>query len=45
MVAGDGEGVAGVIVEEAQDLHISTAGAVGSGEPIVGEVDLPHLIR
>ena len=45
LVAGDGEGVAGVVVEETQNLHISTAGAVGSGEPIVGEVGLPHLIR
>jgi hypothetical protein len=44
-VAGDGEGVARMIVEETQNLHISSAGAVGSGEPIVGEVDLPHLIR
>ena len=44
MVAGDGEGVAGMIVKKAQNLHISTAGAVGSGEPIVGEVGLPHLV-
>jgi len=38
-VGGEVEQVAGVVVDEVQDLH---AGAVGQGP--VGEVGLPHLI-
>ena len=37
---GDRQGVAGAVVEPAQDLDI---GAVG--EPVVGEVGLPGLVR
>jgi hypothetical protein len=33
-----------MIVQKAQNLHISTGCAVGSGEPIVGEIDLPHFV-
>ena len=44
LVAGDRDGVAGVVVDKAQDLHIGIGGAVGSGQPVVGEVGLPHLV-
>jgi hypothetical protein len=39
-VGGDGQGVAGVIVEPGQDL-----GAGAAGEWVVGEVGLPALVR
>ena len=44
LVAGEGERVAGVVVEEAQNLCVGRGCAVGSGEPIVGEIDLPHFV-
>jgi hypothetical protein len=44
LVAGDGQGVAGVVVEETQNFCISTWCAVGSAEPIVGEINLPHFV-
>jgi hypothetical protein len=44
LVAGDGERVAGMIVQKAQNLGIGTGCAVTSGESVVGEVDLPHLV-
>jgi len=40
VVGGDGERVAGVVIEPGQDLGV---GAVG--EPVVGEVGLPALVR
>ena len=39
-VGGDGQGVAGVVVEPGQDLGIGPA-----GERVVGEVGLPALVR
>jgi hypothetical protein len=44
-VGGDVQGVAGVVVEPGDDLHVGTGGAVGVGEPVVGEVGLPGLVR
>ena len=38
-VGGDGQGVAGVIVEPGQDLDVGDV-----GEAVVGEVGLPHLV-
>jgi hypothetical protein len=38
-VGGDREGVAGVIVEPVEDLHMG-----GIGEPPVGEVGLPAFV-
>ena len=38
-VRGDRQGVAGVVVDEAQDLHVGFI-----GEPPVGEVGLPALV-
>ena len=38
-VGGDGQGVAGVVVEPGQDLDVVTA-----AEAVVGEVGLPHLV-
>jgi hypothetical protein len=40
LMGGDGQGVAGVVVQERQDLHVSPI-----GERVVGEVGLPALIR
>ena len=40
-VGGDVQGVAGVVVEPGEDLDTS----VPSGEPVVGEVGLPGLVR
>ena len=42
-MAGDGEGVAGVVVQKAQNLCIHAWSAVGPGQPVMGEIDL-HLI-
>jgi len=39
VVGGDGEGVAGVVVEPAQDFHMSTV-----AQPPVGEVGLPAFV-
>ncbi|MEJ7707570.1 MAG: hypothetical protein WKF82_10070 [Nocardioidaceae bacterium] len=36
--------VAGVVVEPGDDLGVRAGLAVGSGEPVVGEVGLPALI-
>jgi hypothetical protein len=44
VVGGDREGVAGVVVEPAQDLGIGAGACVGSGQPVVGEVGLPALV-
>jgi hypothetical protein len=43
-VGGDRQGVAGVVVEPAQDLHILAGPTVGTGELVVGEVGLPRLV-
>ena len=44
VVDGDREGVAGAVVEPGQDLGVGAGSAVGSGEPVVGEVGLPALV-
>jgi len=44
-VRGHRKCVAGAVVEPADDLHVGAWGAVGSGEPVVGEVGLPRLVR
>ena len=44
-VGGDVQGVAGAVVEPADDLDVGAGSAVGSGEPVVGEVGLPGLVR
>jgi hypothetical protein len=44
-VGGDREGEPRAVVEPGQDLHISTRDAFGAGEPVVGEVGLPGLVR
>lgn len=33
-----------MIVQEAQDFRIGAGCAVGSGKPVLGEVDLPHFV-
>ncbi len=38
------QGVAGVVVEPGDDLGVRAGGAVGVGEPVVGEVGLPGLV-
>jgi hypothetical protein len=43
-VGGDVQGVAGVVVEPGDDLGVGARSAVGSGEPVVGEVGLPGLV-
>ena len=43
-VGGDVQGVAGVVVEPGDDLHVRAGRAVGAGEPVVGEVGLPGLV-
>ncbi len=44
-VCGDVQGVAGAVVEPADDLRVHAGSAVGTGESVVGEVGLPGLIR
>jgi len=44
-VRGHVQGVAGAVVEPADDLDIGTWAAVGTGESVVGEVRLPGLVR
>src|SRR5215212_3956905 len=44
LVAGHREGVAGVVVDKGHDLHIDAGCAVGAGEPVMGEVGLPHFV-
>jgi hypothetical protein len=44
-VRGDVECVAGAVVEPADDLYVCAGSAVGAGEPVVGEVGLPGLVR
>ena len=39
------QGVAGAVVEPADDLDVGAGSAVGTGEPVVGEVGLPGLVR
>ncbi|MPM03227.1 hypothetical protein SDC9_49492 [bioreactor metagenome] len=39
------EGVAGVVVEPGDDLHIASGAPVGAGEAVVGEIGLPTLVR
>ncbi|MEJ7744637.1 MAG: hypothetical protein WKF73_20100 [Nocardioidaceae bacterium] len=41
---GDVQGVAGAVIEPADDLHVGAWGAVGFGESVVGEVGLPSLV-
>jgi len=41
----DVEGVAGAVVEPSDDLDLRAGSAVGVGEPVVGEVGLPGLVR
>jgi hypothetical protein len=45
LVCGDVQGVAGAVVEPADDLGVRAGSAVGAGEPVVGEVGLPGLVR
>ena len=45
VVGGDTQGVAGVVVEPGQDLGVCSRSAIGPGEPVVGEVGLPALVR
>jgi hypothetical protein len=44
-VCGDVQGVAGAVVEPGDDLDVGAGSAVGEGEPVVGEVGLPGLVR
>jgi hypothetical protein len=44
-VCADVQGVAGAVVEPADDLHVGAGLAVGFGQAVVGEVGLPALIR
>jgi hypothetical protein len=44
VVRGHREREPGMVVEPAQDLHIRARGAVGAGQPVVGEVRLPGLV-
>ena len=44
-VRGDVQGVAGAVVEPADDLDVGAGSTVGAGEPVVGEVRLPGLVR
>jgi hypothetical protein len=43
-MSGDRHRVAGVVVDEAQDLGVTAGPAVGAGEPVVGEVGLPAFV-
>jgi hypothetical protein len=43
-VGGDAEGVAGAVVEPAEDLHVGAGEPIVSGEAVVGEVGLPALV-
>ena len=45
LVCGDVQGVAGAVVEPADDLDVRARSAAGTGEPVVGEVGLPGLVR
>jgi len=38
------QGVAGAVVEPADDLDVRAGSAVGMGEPVVGEVGLPGFV-
>jgi hypothetical protein len=43
-VGGDRQGVAGVVIEPGQDLHVGAGPPVGTGQGVVGEVSLPALV-
>lgn len=43
-VGADVQGVAGAVVEPADDFHAGAGSAVGAGESVVGEVRLPGLV-
>lgn len=45
VVGGDSQGEPGVLVEPGQDLAVEPGTSVGVGEPVVGEVGLPALVR
>jgi len=44
-VGGQVQHVPGVVIQPAQDLGIGARAAAGPGEPVVGEVGLPALVR
>ncbi|HST09344.1 MAG TPA: hypothetical protein VLL05_03140, partial [Terriglobales bacterium] len=44
-VAGQAQHQPGVVVQPAQDLRVSAGAAIGPGQPVMGEVGLPALVR
>jgi hypothetical protein len=45
VMAGQVQDVPGVVIEPAQDLGVGAGAAIRAGEPVVGEVGLPALVR
>src|SRR5207247_2316476 len=43
-VGGDAEGVAGAVVEPAEDLHVGAGASVVPSQAVMGEVGLPALV-
>ena len=44
-VAGQVQDQPGMVVQPGQDLGVAAGAAAGPGEPVVGEVGLPALVR